>query len=430
MALSPAKFETLKVLVAALPDQAVSQLGRSFAGPGQGEAAAALADLLEAERSSRRATEAVFGPLFPLLGRDPRAGLTLPRDTLRRLWRALEETHPAECGRARVTANRRTLEEPDLAPLDELCALAADDLEQDRAPGLEADAERLAILVRLTPLLRRSLEQVPEWLSRTGGSGSSLARLAYRDAGQIGPAAGPLFLEVLAAHLGDPGRVLRLVSAVMGRPNDRYAAGSELASFGQRALQGVEARLAVVRGFDPLAGPEAGRAAAEAVALAHAELVALDDAFELSKDGPWGSQAATLRRELAGAAEARLKAAEKAVAQALPLQPARGGKAVRGHPRLDGEPDERASARALTLVVFLASLSVAAEAGYASLRARTSEALIAHVHQYIDDLVERIHAHEPDEPIARAYLEVAAELYGWLTDERTAKAVRRRAAAA
>ena len=90
-----------------------------------------------------------------------------------------------------------------------------------------------------------------------------MARLAYRDCVAIRPDAGPLFFRMLSSGMAEPWMVLRLISAVMDRPAERYIAASELAVFGEETLEAAETCLEAVRSFNPDGGVEAARAFAD-----------------------------------------------------------------------------------------------------------------------------------------------------------------------
>ena len=423
-ALSEAQTATLKALISGLPDNVVRRLGEAMSSGG-GAASEALVDMVEAEEAERHAIAVTFATLAPICGRAEEDGWTVPADTPRRLWRLLSERHPDKTRRALQALARRVLEPPDMKLFDELCSCAGALV---RSAGGN-DSEKLALALELSGVLRRALNDLPDWMGRAGGDRAAVARLAYRDATRGRPEAGPLFLEVLSAHLPEPWLILRVISSVMDQPADRFVAGSELAPFGERVLDLVEDRIAEVRALDPQAGASAGADTARGVLRAASKLELFESAFKLSKDGPWGQKVHQLRRQLADAVEARLVDVEKAVAQALPLEHQRT-KGVHAMPKLKAEPDPRAVERARTLTAFLAGIAGAAEGGYGSLRARTGERLRERMHQYLEDVLERVHARESDEALARIHLDLAVEIYGLLTDERTAASARRRAAAA
>ena len=94
----------------------------------------------------------------------------------------------------------------------------------------------LAACLDIALVTRRALAQMPDWLGRMTGEKAAKLRLAYRDAVAVSDDAGPRFFEMLASHLAEPWLILRIISGVMDRPNEKYVSGSELASFGERVL--------------------------------------------------------------------------------------------------------------------------------------------------------------------------------------------------
>jgi hypothetical protein len=423
-ALSDAQLDGLERLVASAPDAVLEALQASGEAGGVGPAAA----MAEGELRERRAAALVFAPLLP-----PASGQwNLPPADIRRLWRTLDRAHPAEARRVTSAVARAALESVGAEPLDALCLSAAAIVRREPSSfaGLAVEPARLALALELAPVLRRALTRLPDWLGRNTGEGTALARLAYRDAARGSPEAGPLFLTILQGHLPEPWLILRVIASVMGRPTDRFVAGSELSGFGETVLADAAEAVAAVQAF---AADPVGFEGEAAVHLQRAlvQLEQFELAFDMARDGPWGERVTRLRRALAGAVESACESAVAAVAKALPLkrQPT-NMKTLRGAPRLDGPPDVGALQRASVLVAFLAATGTALDGGYRAARARTVERLTERLAQYLDDLVERIHARDGEAETARAHLDAAAELYGLLTDRRTADASRRRAAAA
>ena len=240
-------------------------------------------------------------------------------------------------------------------------------------------------------------------------------------------------MEILYAHLQEPWLVLRLISAVMHRPADRYAATSELSSFGERLMEDVESRLAAITQFDAEQGSAAGAAAGAAVRTAAIEVQEFDESIELAPQGPWGARLLKLRRGLAVAIEGRLKMVEGEVAAALPVQQAGRRSTTRGQPELGHDPDPRLVTRARAYLTLMNQAKAAADRmGFAALWAKVAEAVHARLDTYVEDLLETLRSPEgcPDPDRVRHYLDIAAEFLGLVTDDKTAQIVRRRVAAA
>ncbi|MFI4951299.1 MAG: hypothetical protein ACHP7A_09730, partial [Caulobacterales bacterium] len=291
----------------------------------------------------------------------------------------------------------------------------------------------LAGCLEIAPLTRFALGQLPDWLGRMDGEKAAKLRLTYRDVSAISDDAGPRFFEMLTAHLTEPWLILRVIAAVMDHPNEAYAAGSELASFGDRVLADVERRLADVAAFKATSGRQAAHGAAHTLHLATVEIAEIEQSFHLSPEGAWGKRVAKQHHLLAEAVETLLQTVDRAVAGALPLHTVRmGPRKLKGVPQLSHDPDPDQVERAATLLSFVSELrSSAAAGGFAAARAKVLESVETRLDSYVEDVLAEIHANDgADLGRARAFLEIAAELCGLARDEKAAQIVRRRAAAA
>ena len=343
-----------------------------------------------------------------------------------------------------AAADQRYLELPPEEIYDILCTEAASGL---RARANEAyvaaaatldgassgGAELFAAYLDVTPVARAALDRMHEWLGRLNDERIAAARVAFRDATAIAEDAGPRLLEILYAHLDEPWAVLRLISAVMQRPGDRFVASTELAVFGERMLDNIDAQLKRVAAFDADRGREGGLATGEAVRTASLEIHEFNESMDLQPDGPWGSRLVRQRKTLVQAVEGRLKAVESEVAAALPLQSSGNRRSgLHGQPRLTADPDPRQVQRAMAFLAFMVDVRSAGERlGFGALWGRTTEQVQARLDTYVEDLLEKLRAGEGDNlDRVRAYLDVAAEVMGALSDDRAAQIVRRRMAAA
>jgi hypothetical protein len=402
--------------------------------------------MVAAEALDRRARNTVFRPVVPLCSR-PRGrlgGVTFPLGALAGVWRGLKLDRSRNVELALAGADPRSYEPIGDDVYDGLCAEAAAGLRARANEGYAAAAaalantpgdgvETFAAYLDLAPVARSALDRMHDWLGRLNDERLASARLAFRDAVAIAEDAGPRLLEILYAHLEEPWAVLRLVSAVMQRPDDRFVASSELAVFGIRLLDDIDAHLKLVGAFDSDRGVEAGVTAGAAVRTATLEIQEFDESMDLSPDGPWGSRLTRQRKALVLAVEGRLKSVEAQVAGALPVQHAGGArKNLRGQPRLIADPDPRQVQRGLAFLSFLKEVRAAGERlGFGALWARTVEHVQARLDTYVEDLLEKLRAGEGDNlDRVRTYLDVAAEFTGLLSDDRAAQIVRRRMAAA
>lgn len=381
--------------------------------------------LAAAEVGRRRVVFEVFEPLMPLtVGAAPLKIARLTQGRLNAAWRAVAAADAELAGRveAAVKTYRRHGPPP---VLDEACALAAE-LTGDQDPALYR-------LLRLTPALRRVQEKLDVWTRNVTGESIAGIRLAFKDALAVDEDAGPVFWEAIFAMLDQPWQVIRLISAAIDRPSDRYLAASELGPMGERLLDDIDRRILSLKNFDPNTGEAGGAEAAASVVVAVQEITEFEEWLALNRGGPWGQRIGEQKMALALTMEARLRETEPAVAQALPIQPARGsGRTVRPAPKLVADPQPLVVNRADALLTLAEEARSAASAGgFAALRAATWESLEKRLDHYSEDLLEILHRGEGDEPERmRAYLEIAARFTALVKGPEMAQIIRRRAAAA
>ncbi|MFT4252140.1 MAG: hypothetical protein QM608_06630 [Caulobacter sp.] len=439
-ALAAHKLQIIRTLVETAPDAALRSLELALANAGGQGALATVRGMVEDETADRYVRNTILSPIAPLC--QPRAEdlPQFPRRALTLLWRALKAEAPRQVAEGAARCNPWDLDNGAPDVFNELCKIAARGLRDPVRPEFEAvaqicDADELADYLDLSVIVRNALPRLSEWVSRMSGERAAAARLAYRDACAISDDAGPRMFEMLAAHLPEPWRILRVISAVMDRPNDRYLASSEVKEFGERMLSDIEASIERVRGFDLSGGEGAGREAAAAAQRVANQLTEFEQAIDVAKDGPWGKRLAKFKQAAAQAAETRMNAADKELGLALPLRPISmmgkmgGGKGV---PKLEEAPDQALVRRATAALAFVEDLRpCAAQAGYGSTRAKVLEKLNQRLDQYIEDSLHVARTGEGGDPqIARAYLEIAAGYIAHTRDEKTAEIVRRRAVAA
>ena len=441
--ISEAKLGLVKGLIEQAPDTAIRNLLMALTADGGHDAGLTRVQrLVETEADDRRARNMVFAPIAPLCAAPgPFSRLTFPPRALALIWKTVKEEVAEDVAAAKTLLNdwRDADTSPDI--FDQLCALTAAGLRADGGPFAAAAAaadqgagrETLAACLDIAPVTRRALAEMPEWLGRMTGEKAAKLRLAYRDVCTVSDDSGPLFFEMLAAHLNEPWMILRVISGAMDRPAETYVSSSELASFGERVLADIDARLAELAAFRPTDGRQRANAVADLVHVATIEIAELDQAFQLAPGGTWGRRLAQQKKNLAGAIESLLKTADGAVAAALPMQTVRVGPRVRKGPRLSHPPDQVAVEQAASLLAFIEQIhNSAANGGFASSRAKTIELLEQRLDKYVEEVLEEIRHDDTDvDPdLARAFLEVAAEFCGLCRDEKAAQIVRRRAAAA
>ncbi len=446
--LSEGQLGSVRTLIQTASDSAIRALEMTLSsGAERHDAMRVIQQVVAGEAADRRSRNLVFAPLAPLSA--PASAcvhdVRFPPVALSHLWRGLKAEAAGEVQAALATASDYDSEASADAGFDALCLKAAKGLRERANPSYAAAAEALdaaraqgaeifAAYLDLVPVARAALQRLPEWLGRATDERMAAARLAFRDATAISEDAGPRLLEILYAHLDEPWTVLRLISAVMHRPVDSYVANSELASFGERLLDDVDARLESVTVFDPDAGREEGERVGRAVRAAATEIQEFDDSVDLSREGPWGARLTRQKRALTQSVEVRLKSIEAEVAAALPVQSSglrhRG---ARGQPKLSQAPDERLVKRASACLSLLQETRSSAERlGYGALWTKTAEAVQSRLDTYAEDLLDRLRAGAEDDDFdrIREYLEIAADFLGLASGDKAAQIVRRRMAAA
>jgi len=444
MGLSSAQLGAVEGLVRTAPDALLTRLNIALAAARHGDPVfAPVSDIARAEAEERRARDIILSPLKALSrpAAPPRLALISTAE-LSRFWRVIKAVEPERAEWAVRAALGPANNDP-IPPLYDTLAVAA--AEALRGPDAAAVAPfwppeeraRLAKLLMLTPVLRPMLPRLSGWVRNLNSESMAALRLAFKDAIATAEDVGPMFMETLLIHLDEPSQILRVISAVMDRPSDRYLASSELAGLGERLLDDIDRRVQAVKSFDPDRGLEGGAAEAASVQIASNAAKEFEQWLTLSREGPWGGRVAAQKLALALASEARMRETDKAVALALPLQPQRaaGGVMLRPTPRLDQAPDPVRVRRAMGLLAFLdETRSSAATAGFGALRAKIIEGLEIRMDQYVEDLLDLMHNPEDgrvvDRAQLRAFMEIAADVLGLLRGPKAAQIVRRRAAAA
>ena len=444
-ALSKDRAGIVRALIEAAPDSAIRSLELALGGDVAGGSLAAVKSIVDTEVYDRSVRDTVFDPITPLFTSrvDNLEQMLFPRAAFGRLWRALKASDPASCAAAAAAPTRRVDGEATPMIFDELCRSAA-----NRLRGREGDfaaladmlegyrpgaAGELAACLDLCPIAREAIRHLPGWLARMTDERQAAARLMYKDAVALAEDAGPRLMEILFARLAEPWTVLRIVSAVMLKPDDRYAASSELADFGARLLRDIDRRIELFKAFDYDGGAVAGEEAARMLRVTAAIAAEFEQSLTLTRDGPWGQKLAKQKQTLASSAEGHLRKLEKVMAEALPMQPVRvGGRTVRGEPRLDAPPNPAPLQRARALLTFFAGVrATAAQGGYGTARAKVGEEVAHYLDSYVQELLGTLRSsdHEHMDNAAQ-YLEAAADFCALVHDDQTAQIIRRRAAAA
>ncbi len=434
------KLAVVRHLVEAAPDRGVGELRAALAGAGGDSGLVDVRLLVETEARDRQLRNAVFQPIAPLCVGDGRTDrLTFPARALALVWKALRDQATHEVARAAALYEEYQAEESSPEPFDVLARRSARGVRERAHPHFAAAAELadqarpdgarfFAECLEMTPKVRTAVGRVPDWIQRVTDEDAAIARIAYKDAVAIAEDAGPRFFEMLAAHLRHPWMVLRLISAVMDRPPESYLSGSELADFGQRVLNSIDAELAVVEAFDAAGGQAALKTAAAAVDAVTAQIAEIEGNVELTREGLWGARVANQKKTLARVVEGRLREAARAVRTALPVKQVRVGRMTKEAPRLSAPPSDEALQKAATLIAFAQEIRGAANyGGFAAARGEAMESIESFLDTYAGEALDDLRLGDAEEPeAARAISRAAADLIGLARDRQAAEVVRRR----
>ena len=452
VALSDRKLEIVRTLVESAPDKIVGGLQRALAETAGDTVLASVRVLVEAEAGDRMLRNTVFQPVAPLFvgdGSDTHS-LVFPARALACLWRGLKasaEPQMAAAAAARAATTKAVAGEkrpPDPNPAyDMVVAAAADGLRtselRDFRTAVElcdlarpGGAKTLAACLDISPVVRRTLPRLTDWVAHSGEETGAAARLAYKDAVAIDEDSGPRFFEMIAGQIAPHWMVLRIISAVMDKPTERYLGDSELGGFPERVMDEIDEALRAISKLDVDAGPEAGRVAARQVELITHQTFELEGCIELTRDHGWGHRIVGQKKALASVVEGRLRDTEKHVVAALPTESIGFGRSRRSGPKLDAPPDPKMVGRAMTLLTFVHEIRHCTNyGGFAAMHAKVVEALWGAVDRYTGDVLADVrNGDAPDLVIAHAQLLSAAEMVALLRDEKAADMVRRRAATA
>jgi hypothetical protein len=283
----------------------------------------------------------------------------------------------------------------------------------------------------ITPVVRRAIPRLPEWIAQPASEVSAAARLAFKDAVAIDDEAGPRFFEMVAAHIAPPWMVLRVISAVMDKPTERYLHDSELGGFAERVLDAIDQALKAIGKLDLDAGPKAGQAAAERVGLITEQTFELEVCMELYREHGWGKRIFEQKKTLANLSERILKDAEKQTGLSLPVGASGFGRTRKSTPRFDQLPDPRAVARAVTALAFGQEVRpFAGHGGFSASHTKIFEKLSDFLDHYVEEAVDIARTGHGDPVLVQPYLLAAAELARYIRDPQTAELIRRRAATA
>jgi hypothetical protein len=443
-ALSERKLEVVRTLVETAPDKVVDGLHQALAEAAGDTALASVRRLVETEVRDRQVRNIVLMPIAPMCVGDGRDDLrlTFPARTMGLIWRGLKAQAPSIVRSAELALYDYRPGETSTEHFDRLVWMAARGVrarvrqeftdaaeicDQARPNG----AEMLLACLELAPVVRAVTHKLPEWTTQQDDDAVIGARLAYKDAVAISEDAGPRFFQMLAAQLQQDWMILRIISAIMEKPTERYLAATELGVFAERVLHNFEEALERVHKLDLDAGPPAAIEAARVIGDITLQCNELETYVSLSREHGWGHTLVKRRTSLAAAVEARFREAEKYFAKALPSDPG-GRRRNRGMARLDARPNEAAVRSCGTLLTFVAETAFSANyGGFSAARTKLLDTLGGELDLYVEELLQVLRAGgDEHEANARAFLEIAADFSGLVRDEKAAELVRRRIAAA
>jgi hypothetical protein len=437
-ALSERKIEIVRHLVESAPDRVVGGLQQALSQTAVESPLGPVKLMVAAEAADRTLRNLTFQPIAPMcvVGGDP-ADITFPPRVLSLIWRALKATLPEAVDLLRVDDYPEPYKRIDAQ--DQMVTAALEGMREGSHPDLMAAGEaaeatrpggraQLLACLEISSVVRRATQRLPEWLGHTGADTTASARLAYKDAVVIADDAGPLFFHMLAAQMAQPWMVMRVISSVMDKPTERYLKDSELASFAEKLMGEIDRSIAAIATMKPEEGPEAGRLAAARAELAVHQILEMEGSVELPRDQGWGQRVVKQRAGLAGVIEARLKEAEKAGIESLPMFVPRNQRVRHQIPLLTAAPEERFVVRAVTLLTFSHELrSTANYGGFSTARNKLVEKLGEYIDHYVEAVVDLLRTDEvEDRQIAAAFLEKAADFNLLIRGEKAADLTRRR----
>jgi len=441
-ALPERKIAIVRTLVESAPDRVVGNLRQALAEAAADSALGGVKRMVEIEVFDRTLRNGILQPVATMClgaGDDPHR-LTFPSRVLGLIWRGVRDTEIDAIAEVRDAPEKDTPAAMVAAAQDQITSAIAAGLRARENPELKAAAElcdqarpgggeQLAACLDIAPVVRRATQRLPEWMAHPGGETTAGARLAYKDAVAISEDAGPRFFQMLAAQMAHPWMVLRVISAVMDKPTERYLADSELGGFGEGLLADIDEALAAIGALRGDHGPEAGRAAAKRAELIVQQIMEIETSIDLQREHGWGQQVHRQRMGMATVVETRLRDAEKAAMEALPMFAPRNQRVRRTIPRLTTPPEERLVGCAITLLSFSEELRTAANyGGFSSARNKMIEKLGEYLDHYVDDVIDMIRGGEvEDREIAEQFLHHAADFNRLIRGEKAGDLTRRRA---
>lgn len=382
----------LRTFISQLPASALDALERALSASTDGPLMA-VSELVTAESDNRQLRSLVFAPYINLFKERPDGieGKRFPNWVLDRLWAYLCQAEAQWVSRARsdlMTCEEGTIPYAFKSLIQSAaaaCRLKADQLLPTSVVAEEGEAtlEEFAQYLDLHRFAHDMLPRLNEFTQRPNKESVASLKLFYRDASELNAEGGEQILEIVFADMKDAIQITRMISILSDRPNDRYMSQSELADFGQRFIdhfdEVAQSHLSKLRG-------DTKNIDFNAMAVAFNEVMrqihVFQDAFELTKDGPWGGPIQMTHKKIIASIEDRIRQCEKLLDEVLPIQSGRGPRAL---PRLDRAPRPEQQKLFVQLVSFIKTVQpYASNNGYATLLNKT----LASIEHELDDYFE------------------------------------------
>ena len=436
--LSVAHRAAMAALIERAPDDMLAKLSSVIAAL-PGPKALELKDMLADETADRVRRRIVMAPLLPMFRprTDGVEAMTFPAAVLPRLWKVAASREPSLLPRLdREGADA-------IAVSDRICLAAAAavrdrpdmiwpiDLEPERRERGLAD---LAACLDLAHLARRGLPSLETWLKRPDGDQIAELRLLLKDCAGIHLDGTQRVLEMLFSHLDDAVLILRIITqSSCSSTEEGFLSASELSGFIERLIVGVDARVARIGAFRPGSDLAAVDPVIEDLTWCANVLSELDVTLTLNPLSVWGKSVRDGRVSIAGQLSALLRAADRAVDKALPLERVQiVGRMTRKAPMLEAPVQGETVQAARNLLKLVGAVrGPASTFGAESDRKKLVDSLIQRLTDYADQALLAVNDGEaPDEVNALRLVELAARYLDLIDARDAARTVRRRAAVA
>ena len=436
--LSVAHRVALTALLARCPEVALRAVSAAVAPMGGGRAAELRMIIAEETRDRARRAK-VLAPMSPMFRAraDGVVAMTFPSHVLPRLWRAASEREPD------LLLHLDRDDPSTMAVADRFCqsaALVARDQPDLVWPPDGDEAARQAGLVDLAACLdlvhlaRRGLPSLEVWLKRPDGDQIAELRLLLKDCAGVRVDGAQRVLEMLFAHLDDAVLILRIVTQTsLAAGREGFLSESELAGFIDRLIAGVDVRARTIEAFKPGADLDRVETVIADLNWCAGVLGELDVTLTLNPQSVWGKSVRDARVAIARRLSGLLRAADKAVDEALPLERVQiAGRMTRKAPRLSAPVEGPTVDAALSLLKLVGSArGPASTYGCEADRKTLVDALTDRVSDYADQTLRLINDGEAeDEAHALGLVELAALCLDHIDAVEPARTVRRRAAVA